>query len=124
MSNAHGIEAAIASLLKPGGLRAMMLFSEWGTGKTHLVQSYSKSATAREKLAEAKLTYAYVSLFGADSLAEVRRRLTVAALKSKGHAVLRTVRRLGGLLPDSTTIAGVDIDVGSLGDLASDYRFE
>ena len=121
MSNAQGIEAAIASLIKPGGLRAMMLFSEWGTGKTHLVREYFKTATAKEKLAEAKLTYAYVSLFGADSLAEVRRRLTVAALQSKGHTVLRTVKRLGGLLPDSTSIAGVDFDVSSLGDLASDF---
>lgn len=121
MSNAREVEAAITSLIKPGGLRAMMLFSEWGTGKTHLVQNFFKTQTAQEKLKDARLTYAYVSLFGAESLAEVRRRLTVAALNAKGHSVLKTVSRLGGFAPAATKIVGLDIDVSSLGDLASDY---
>ena len=121
MSNAREVEAAIRSLVKPGGLRAMMLFSEWGTGKTHLVQNFFKTQTVQDELKGAGLTYAYVSLFGAESLAEVRRRLTIAALDSKDHVVLKTAKRLGGIIPAATKIAGVDLDVSSLGDLASDY---
>jgi hypothetical protein len=121
MNTATDVKTAISSVIAPGGLRAMTLFSEWGTGKTYLVQRFFETKDAETKLKDAKLGFAYVSLFGAESIAEVRRRLTVAALKNSPHPILSKATLLGRIIPEKVSAKGVNVDVSKLGTLASEY---
>lgn len=69
---------------------------------------------------QAKLTYAYVSLFGVNSVTEIRRRLCLAALTSSGSGLLKWVSRASHALPEKASIQGIDVDLGRVGSIASD----
>lgn len=99
----------------------MTLFSEWGTGKTYLVQRFFETKEATGKLQGQKLHFAYVSLFGAESVAEVRQRLCVASLKGSHHPFLKKASFWGRAVPEKASAKGVSVDLSKLGTLAAGY---
>lgn len=77
------VEERLDALLKSERAKVLLLTGGWGAGKTH----QWKQALRRAAAAGNRPRYAYVSLFGLTSLAEVRRRVaeeTVAAIKLPG----------------------------------------
>lgn len=67
------IKARLDKLLAEPEPRIALLTGEWGTGKTFQWTSAIKRRRGRHDIG--RLRYAYVSLFGLSSLAEVRRRV-------------------------------------------------
>src|SRR5574340_1668337 len=77
------VEKRLDALLKTDQARVLLLTGGWGAGKTH----QWKQALQRAAATGNRPRYAYVSLFGLTTLAEVRRRVaeeTVAAIKIPG----------------------------------------
>lgn len=77
------VEERLDALLKSERAKVLLLTGGWGAGKTHQWKQALQRATA----AGNRPRYAYVSLFGLNSLAEVRRHVaeeTVAAIKLPG----------------------------------------
>lgn len=77
------VEERLNALLTDGHAKVLLLTGGWGAGKTHQWKHALKRAVA----AGNRQRYAYVSLFGLTSLAEVRKRVaeeTVAAIKLPG----------------------------------------
>ncbi len=77
------VEERLNALLTDGHAKVLLLTGGWGAGKTH----QWKQAINRAVAAGNQQRYAYVSLFGLTSLAEVRKRVaeeTVAAIKLPG----------------------------------------
>lgn len=79
------VEERLDALLKAERAKVLLLTGGWGAGKTH----QWKQALQRAAAVSNQPRYAYVSLFGLTSLAEVRKRVaeeTVAAIKLPGKA--------------------------------------
>jgi len=79
------LEERLDALLKSEQAKVLLLTGGWGAGKTH----QWKQALQRAGTVGNQPRYAYVSLFGLTSLAEVRKRIaeeTVAAIKLPGKA--------------------------------------
>lgn len=79
------VEERLNELLTAERAKVLLLTGGWGTGKTHQWKQAIQRAAAVGK----RPRYAYVSLFGLTSLAEVRKRVTeeiVAAIKLPGKA--------------------------------------
>ena len=77
------VEERLDALLKSERAKVLLLTGGWGAGKTH----QWKQALQRAAVAGTRPRYAYVSLFGLTSLAEVRKRVaeeTVTAIKLPG----------------------------------------
>ena len=106
---------AFASLAKDEYLLSIALSGAWGTGKTYLVKKFTEAHG--ETLQRAKLKFAYVSLFGVQSLAEVRTRLAAAAIETESRVSLSTLGKkliLKGLISGE---AG-GFDISKVGDIA------
>lgn len=79
------VEIRLDALLKEERAKVLLLTGGWGAGKTH----QWKQALQRAAATGNRPRYAYVSLFGLASLAEVRKRVseeTVAAIKLPGKS--------------------------------------
>ncbi len=77
------VEQRLDALLKSERAKVLLLTGGWGAGKTH----QWKQALQRAAAIGNRPRYAYVSLFGLTSLAEVRRRIaeeTITAIKLPG----------------------------------------
>jgi hypothetical protein len=79
------VEERLDSLLRSERAKVLLLTGGWGAGKTH----QWKQALQRAAAVGNQPRYAYISLFGLTSLAEVRKRVaeeTVSAIKLPGKA--------------------------------------
>lgn len=79
------VEERLNALLTDERAKVLLLTGGWGAGKTY----QWKQALQRAAAAGNQQRYAYVSLFGLASLAEVRKRIaeeTIAAIKLSEHA--------------------------------------
>lgn len=104
------VDEAVRSLVHDKNLRALKIDGPWGTGKTYFIQDFA--ARENELLKKHGLTFAYVSLFGLNSVDELRSRLSVSRLihpKMQG-----AVNKLK--LPK--TVLGWDIE--SIGEIGSE----
>lgn len=109
---------AFLALTKGENLRAVAFSGPWGTGKTYLVRDFV--ATHAKVLQDAKLKFAYVSLFGVQSLAEVRARLAAAAIETeKGTSLAKWGKKLavGGYVPAEVN----GFDISKVGDIAKEF---
>lgn len=80
------VEKRLDALLTAERAQVLLLTGDWGAGKTHQWKQALQRAAATGNWPR---YYAYVSLFGLTSLAEVRKRVaeeTVAAIKIPGKA--------------------------------------
>jgi hypothetical protein len=114
------IEETILTVADDPGLRAMALFGEWGTGKTYLVRKLFQKHLTWDRLKPLKLQFAYVSLFGINSVAEVRKRICVGSLRGQGKGLLKAADKVKKTLPKALTVYGIGLDLSNMGDLASD----
>ncbi len=106
---------ALCTVMADPGLRAMVLSGPWGVGKTYLVNDFF--AQHRAEVAQAGLQYAYVSLHGLQSSAEVRSQLATAVITKEGTPTRR--RWLQKLLRLTPYIGNLGwVDVSRAGDLA------
>ena len=101
--------------MREDNLRAISISGAWGVGKTYLVQEFVKNH--KTLLKGAGLSFAYVSLFGVQTTAELRSRLTSAVLSGSSRS------RIGGAwekiysnLPSLGKLGPVDLS--NLGELA------
>jgi len=79
------VQARLDRLLAEGTPKVAMLTGDWGSGKTY----QWKQALERSARKEGHPRYAYVSLFGLASLAEVRKRITeeiISAIRLPGRS--------------------------------------
>jgi len=105
------------TVVKDPALRAMVLSGPWGTGKTYLVREFA--AAHAEDLKTAGIKFAYVSLFGIQSLADVRSRLAAAAiLHGRDGPTANLLIKGVKFISSSVGIKGVDIS--GIGNLAQE----
>jgi hypothetical protein len=114
-------EEIVSSFVGDPDIGALALFGAWGTGKTYLVQRFFKTKEATELMAPQKLRYAYVSLYGLESLAEVRKRIFLSGVGGRFGGLLGTADKIRKGVSRSATVAGVALDLTSIGDVASDF---
>jgi len=115
-------DQAIRMLIEEPTLRAATLSGPWGVGKTFFVRQFIKDN--RDRLADLKLSPAYVSLFGLQSIAEARSRICAAALEVQSSdddlsAWSKWLRGLSLKLGLPKNVKGLDIS--SLGSAIQDY---
>lgn len=108
--NLETLNSALRSLITAPELRAVLIDGPWGAGKTYFAKKFA--AEKSKVITEAGLRFAYVSLFGASSLAEVRSRLAISYGKGIGWKAAAEKFEL------PKQILGCDI--GSLGKFAKD----
>lgn len=75
------VETAIRDFLSSPEPDVLCLSGRWGVGKTYAWDRYFKAARAEQKIALKR--YAYVSLFGIDSLAELKYSIFENAVQTK-----------------------------------------
>ncbi|GAF54997.1 hypothetical protein JCM18901_613 [Psychrobacter sp. JCM 18901] len=80
MANVENIEKRILKLVDTDIPCAIALTGEWGVGKTHL---WDELRDKNEEVFSGK-KYAYVSLFGLDSLASLKSAIAIEVHKSVG----------------------------------------
>ena len=80
MANVANLEKRLKDLIKEADSFAIALTGEWGIGKTHLWNEFRDN---NEKVFSGK-KYAYVSLFGLDSLANLKSAIAIEVHKSVG----------------------------------------
>jgi len=108
---------AFVSLAKDRRLKAIAFSGPWGTGKTYLINEFVK--THAGVLKESGRQFAYVSLFGLQSLSEVRAKLAAAAITTEKSAFAAIGKKavLKGLIPSG--VGGFDLS--SVGDIAKEF---
>lgn len=87
MANVANLEKKLLLLMNTEGSFAIALTGEWGVGKTHFWNDFKKKYNDQFKLRK----YAYVSLFGTDSLESLKYEIAV-----KTHAIHQSEDRLQG----------------------------
>ena len=87
MANVANLEKKLLLLMNTEGSFAIALTGEWGVGKTHFWNDFKKKYNDQFKLRK----YAYVSLFGSDSLESLKYEIAV-----KTHAIHQSEDRLQG----------------------------
>ena len=114
-ASSANLTKALEVLVREENLRAISISGSWGVGKTYLIQEFVRNHKALLK--SAGLSFAYVSLFGVQSTAELRSRLTSAVLSGSSRS------RIGGAwekiysnLPSLGKLG--PLDLSNLGDLA------
>ena len=80
MANVVNLEKKLIDLMKTDDSFAIALTGEWGIGKTHL---WNQLRYENQKAFYGK-KYAYVSLFGLDSLASLKSAIAIEVHKSVG----------------------------------------
>nr|WP_281254894.1 P-loop NTPase fold protein [Nibricoccus aquaticus] len=107
---------AFVGLAKDERLGAVALSGPWGTGKTYLVKHFVQ--THADTLKSAKLKFAYLSLFGVQSLAEARARLAAAAIAAEKKS-LTTIGK-AALLKGWVSGEAGGFDISKVGDIAKE----
>ena len=126
------IEAAILAFLKSDERGVLCIRGKWGTGKTYMWNQTLKAAARREDVAFDR--YAYVSLFGINSLAELKAAIverTVSVTKKENlelapteESVKEVIKRGEEFLRKGSFAAGGllgMVGLGSLGAAASRF---
>lgn len=136
------LKNALTQLIESPSPRALVLQGTWGRGKTHLWRTIWSEYVERYQKEEKKLTrYAYVSLFGINSLDELKQAIFESneellvrqepsadeagiAGKTKKFFSRNTprVKQAGSLLANSADISGGGIS-GSLGNVYRAFSF-
>lgn len=115
MANVENLENRLIKLIDNEKPWAIALTGEWGVGKTHLwdkIRDENKEVFSGKK-------YAYVSLFGLDSLASLKSTIAIEVHKSVGindniwkKDILKSTKRLLSSLTGSSIGTTSDVRIG------------
>ncbi|MDN3448310.1 P-loop NTPase fold protein [Psychrobacter sp. APC 3281] len=115
MANAVNIDSRILELVDNNNPFAIALTGEWGIGKTHL---WKELRNNNEKAFSGK-KYAYVSLFGLDSLANLKSAIAIEVHKSVGangsiwkKDILKPTKKVLSSLTGSSIGTTSDVRIG------------
>jgi len=115
MANVANLEKRLKDLIKEADSFAIALTGEWGIGKTHLWNEFRDN---NEKVFSGK-KYAYVSLFGLDSLANLKSAIAIEVHKSVGandniwkKDILKPTKKILSSLTGSSIGTTSDVRIG------------
>jgi hypothetical protein len=121
MANRKQTEAALRKLIQKGSpLRAVAITGQWGCGKTHLINTYLKSAEAGGILQDSELKFVYVSLFGLTKLSEVRRRISTIVVGEHAEQLLGVATWLSEKLIPKAASDGIALIAGTANAVVED----
>lgn len=109
-------QQALRNLVTDADLRAIAITGPWGCGKTYLVRE--KMKLLEEGLKDAGLAFVYVSLFGVESIGELRRKTGAAALEARAGLLGKAISTVGKI-PVTGDVVGLDI--GGAQSLAAEF---
>lgn len=121
MASRKQLEAVLDQLVTSQNLRSLAISGDWGTGKTYLVKEHYEQDRAKELLRNANLSYVYVSLFGLTSIEEVRQRISVSAIGKNAKKLTGLLSRISKLAQNRVAIAGIELDLTTLGETSAHY---
>lgn len=81
MTTIKNIKQSIQNYVKSTSEYALLIDGEWGTGKTYFV---NKNFFPEIQVNDKTYTSIYMSVYGCDSLIEVKKKINVSILKNKG----------------------------------------
>lgn len=121
MATRKQTEAALRKLIQNSSpLRAVAITGQWGCGKTHLVNTYLKSAEAGGILQDSDLKFVYVSLFGLTTLSEVRRRISTIVVGEHAERLLGVATWISGKVIPQAASEGLAFIAGTANAVVED----